>query len=182
MDENNNNEDKKNIDEDSKKILNIVGINFSSISELENFFIPRETLLSDLKYDEIKKLIPDLKKKFSSSDMTSLQKNAEKSIVRTEQKIILSYNPSFSQRHWILTELSLRDDVQLFKTTYKDNPFLPKEQVRFIEKYRETNPRYWQTYGLGEFAINEKQIYDFEIVDEYDFDNAEFVCFSFLSP
>ena len=64
------------MDEDSKKILNIIGINFETISELENFFIPRETLLSDLKYEEIKKLIPDLKKKFSSSFMTSLQKNA----------------------------------------------------------------------------------------------------------
>jgi hypothetical protein len=66
------------MDEDSKKILNIVDINFDAISELEFFFIPRETLLSDLKYEEIKKLIPDLKKKFSSSFMTSLQKNAEK--------------------------------------------------------------------------------------------------------
>jgi phage terminase large subunit len=26
--------------------------------------------------------------------------------------------------------------------------------------------------------VNEKQIYDFEIVDEFDFDTAEFVCFS----
>ena len=96
MDENNNNEDKKNIDEDSKKILNIVGINFSSISELENFFIPRETLLSDLKYDEIKKLIPDLKKKFSSSDMTSLQKNAEKEqkwpLLNLVRQILNKYN------------------------------------------------------------------------------------------
>lgn len=98
--------------------------------------------------------------------------------IRTTGTIILSYNPSFSQRHWILTELSLRDDVETFITTYRDNPFLPLEQIRFIEKYKETNPRYWQTYGLGQFAINEKQIYDFEVVDEYDFDNAEFVCFS----
>ncbi len=66
------------MDEDSKKILNIADIIFDSINELENFFIPRETLLSDLKYEEVKKLIPDLKKNFSSSSMTSLQKNAEK--------------------------------------------------------------------------------------------------------
>lgn len=98
--------------------------------------------------------------------------------IRTTGKIILSYNPSFSQRHWILTELTLRDDVETFITTYRDNPFLPTEQIRFIEKYRETNPRYWQTYGLGQFAINEKQIYEFEVVDDYDFNNAEFVCFS----
>jgi phage terminase large subunit len=97
--------------------------------------------------------------------------------IRTTGQIILSYNPSFSPKHWIIKELSVRDDVQTFITTYKDNPYLPEEQVRFIEKYRETNPRYWQTYGLGQFAVNEKQIYDFEVVDEFDFDTAEFVCF-----
>ena len=69
------------MDEDSKKILNIIGINFESIDNLDIFFIPREQLLSDLKYEEIKILIPELKKKFSSSFMTSLQKNA-----KTEQK------------------------------------------------------------------------------------------------
>ena len=65
------------MDEDSKKILNIIGINFESIDNLDNFFIPREQLLSDLKYEEIKILIPELKKNFSSSFMTSLQKNAK---------------------------------------------------------------------------------------------------------
>ena len=65
------------MDEDSKKILNIIGINFESVDNLDNFFIPREQLLSDLKYEEIKILIPELKKNFSSSFMTSLQKNAK---------------------------------------------------------------------------------------------------------
>lgn len=97
--------------------------------------------------------------------------------IRTTGQIILSFNPSFSPKHWIIKELSVRDDVQTFITTYKDNPYLPLEQVRFIEKYRETNPRYWMTYGLGQFAVNEKQIYDFEVVDDFDFDTAEFVCF-----
>lgn len=97
--------------------------------------------------------------------------------IRTTGQIILSYNPSFSPKHWIIKELSVRDDVQTYITTYKDNPYLPLEQVRFIEKYKETNPRYWMTYGLGQFAVNEKQIYDFEVVDDFDFDTAEFVCF-----
>ena len=98
--------------------------------------------------------------------------------IRTTGKIILSFNPSFSVKHWILKEVQPGDDCETFITTYKDNPYLPLEQVRFIEKYRETNPRYWQTYGLGQFAVNEKQIYDFEIVDEWDWDTAEFVCFA----
>ena len=65
------------MDEDSKKILNIIGINFELNDNLDIFFIPREQLLSDLKYEEIKILIPELKKTFSSSLMTSLQKNAK---------------------------------------------------------------------------------------------------------
>jgi hypothetical protein len=65
------------MDEDSKKILNIVGINIESINDLDFFLLPREQLLCDLKYQEIQILIPELKKKFSSSFMTSLQKNAK---------------------------------------------------------------------------------------------------------
>lgn len=98
--------------------------------------------------------------------------------IRTTGTIILSFNPSFSPKHYIISEFSMRDDCDLFLTTYRDNPYLPEEQVRFIERYKETNPRYWMTYGLGQFAVNEKQIYDFEIVDEFDFDTAEFVCFA----
>ena len=64
-------------DNDCKLILNIVGIHFNTISDLEGIFFPREQLLSDLKYEEVKKYIPELKKKFSSSFMTSLQKKAE---------------------------------------------------------------------------------------------------------
>jgi phage terminase large subunit len=97
--------------------------------------------------------------------------------IRTTGGIILSFNPSFSPKHYIMSELAVRDDSELFITTYKDNPYLPLEQVHFIEKYRETNPRYWMTYGLGQFAVNEKQIYEFEIVDEFDFDTADFICF-----
>jgi hypothetical protein len=65
------------IDPDCKIVLNTVGINFNNIIELEGYFFPREQLLSDTKYEEVKKYIPELKKKFSSSFMTSLQKKAE---------------------------------------------------------------------------------------------------------
>jgi len=84
------------MDEDSIKILNIIGINFESIDNLDNFFIPREQLLSDLKYEEIKILIPELKKKFSSSFMTSLQKNAKQEqkwpLLNLVRQILSVYN------------------------------------------------------------------------------------------
>jgi hypothetical protein len=68
------------MDEKCKLVLELVGLNYVELKNLTQVTIPRENLLSDTKYEEIKKLIPDIKKKksFSSSFMTSLQKNAEK--------------------------------------------------------------------------------------------------------
>jgi hypothetical protein len=60
-----------------KKILTNVGIVFNEESELDNYLLPREQLINDFKYEEIKILIPELKKHYTASFMTSLQKDAE---------------------------------------------------------------------------------------------------------
>ena len=62
------------MDSESKIIMKNIGIDFETFNDLDGLFIPREQLLCDTKYDEIKKLIPELKKKYSSSFMTCLQK------------------------------------------------------------------------------------------------------------
>lgn len=67
------------MDTESKTILNMIGINFNEIEELNGLTILRDQLLSDTKYEEVKKYLPELKKIYSSSFMTSLQKNADKS-------------------------------------------------------------------------------------------------------
>ena len=67
------------MDNEIKSIFKIIGLEMNDFNVLNGLTIPRETLLSDDKYDEIKSFIPDLKKKYSSSLMTSLQKNAEQS-------------------------------------------------------------------------------------------------------
>jgi hypothetical protein len=83
-------------DNDCKIILNTCGIYFNSITDLEGIFFPREQLLSDVKYDEVKKYIPELKKKFSSSFMTSLQKKAETNqkwpLINLIRQILSVYN------------------------------------------------------------------------------------------
>jgi hypothetical protein len=65
------------MDDETIDIFKKIGFEFNKDNELHGQIIPREQLLSDIKYDEIKLLIPDLKKKYSSSLMTSLQKNAD---------------------------------------------------------------------------------------------------------
>jgi hypothetical protein len=85
------------MDEKSKLILNeIIHIDFTELSELNGIMIPREELLSDIKYENIKKLIPDLKQIFSSSLMTSLHKTAEKTqkwpLLNLIRQILSVYN------------------------------------------------------------------------------------------
>jgi phage terminase large subunit len=65
-------------------------------------------------------------------------------------------------------------DCERFTTNYKDNPYLPKEMVKSIEDLQQKNPKLWKIYGLGEYAANDKAIYQFEVVDDFD---AEFVAF-----
>jgi hypothetical protein len=65
------------MDEVSKLILKQAGFEFNNEDKLNEQIIPREQLLCDKKYEEIKKLIPELKKVLSSSFMTGLQNNAE---------------------------------------------------------------------------------------------------------
>jgi hypothetical protein len=83
-------------DIDCKLILNHVGIYFNSITELEGIFFPREQLLSETKYEIVKQYIPELKKKFSSTFMTSLQKKAETNqkwpLLNLIRQILLVYN------------------------------------------------------------------------------------------
>ncbi len=90
--------------------------------------------------------------------------------IRTTGKIILAYNPTVSPFNW----LRQMQDCERFVTTYKDNPYIPKEMVKAIEDLQFTSPKKYLIYGKGEFAANEKAIYKFDIVDDFE---ADFVAF-----
>ena len=59
-----------------KEILTCVGIQFELLENDSELLIQREILINDEKYIEVKDKIQDLKKFFSSSFLTSLQKDA----------------------------------------------------------------------------------------------------------
>ena len=66
------------MDETCMEICHSTGIQFNNLDEIDGLFIPREQLLSQTKYEDIRKLIPELKNIFSSSYMTCLQESAGK--------------------------------------------------------------------------------------------------------
>ena len=55
-----------------------LGLPITKLTEIEGTLITREMLLNDDKYNSIKNHIPQLKKIFSSTFLTSLQKTAQK--------------------------------------------------------------------------------------------------------
>ena len=96
-------------------------------------------------------------------------------IFRTTDKIILDYNPS-DEYHWIYDKVLTREDVEFYKTTYNDNPFLDKSIVKEIERLKETDEQYWQIYGLGEKGTSKATIFNYHECDKIP-EDAEFISY-----
>ena len=86
-------------------------------------------------------------------------------LFRTNEKVILDYNPS-EEFHWIYDQVLPREDVQFFQTTYKDNPFLGDVIKEEIERLRGVDENYWRVYGLGERGQARSLVYTFTTVKE----------------
>ena len=78
--------------------------------------------------------------------------------MRTTEKIILDFNPS-DEYHFIYDDIITRDDCDFYKSTFKDNPFIPDEVRKEILRLKDTDPVAWQVYGLGERAASNATIF-----------------------
>ncbi|NRA93427.1 MAG: hypothetical protein HRU26_12215 [Psychroserpens sp.] len=93
-------------------------------------------------------------------------------LLRTRKFCIIDYNPA-DEFHWIYDDVETRDDCKLIVSTYKDNPFLPEEQVKEIERLKQLGGNYWQVYGLGEIGASEGLIYPNHVIFDYDMPDAK---------
>lgn len=94
--------------------------------------------------------------------------------MRTVNKLIFDFNPS-DVEHW-LYNLIEKDNAKLIKSTYKDNPFLPKDIVKEIENLINVDENYYKIYALGEKPIPTTRIYThFKLYDKLPTDNADIV-------
>lgn len=75
--------------------------------------------------------------------------------------MILSFNP-ISITHWLKARFfDFRDpDALIHESTYKDNRFLPDEQRKVLEGYKDTDPYYYQVYCLGEWGVTGKTVFN----------------------
>tara|TARA_R110002153_G_scaffold47651_5_gene134516 strand:+ start:2331 stop:3494 length:1164 start_codon:yes stop_codon:yes gene_type:complete len=90
-------------------------------------------------------------------------------IFRTQERIILDFNPS-DEYHWIYDKVLTREDCAFFKTTYLDNPFVEDSIKKEIERLRDTDEQYWQIYGLGERSASRSTIFKYTEVNHIPVD------------
>ncbi len=86
--------------------------------------------------------------------------------VRTKLKVIVDYNPSMEEQHWIYKKLVVRKDAGHYVSTYKDNPFLTPREVKEIESLQETDLHYWTIFGMGLRAKNPALVFKYETIEK----------------
>lgn len=83
--------------------------------------------------------------------------------IRTRKKVIIDFNPV--RKFWGETEF-VGDRYVTIRSTYKDNPYLSKEQVSAIEKNR-NDANWWRVYGEGETGGVEGNVYpEYDVIED----------------
>ena len=72
-------------------------------------------------------------------------------IFRTTDKVICDLNPS-ELNSWVY-DLETRDDSYMFKTTWRDNPFVSDTIIKELESLKEKDENLYRIYNLGEKGI-----------------------------
>ena len=78
-------------------------------------------------------------------------------IFRTTDKVICDLNPS-ELNSWVY-DLEKRDDSYMFKTTWRDNPFVSDTIIKELESLKEKDENLYRIYNLGEKGIANQLVF-----------------------
>ena len=151
---------------------------FFNILEEHNLYNPNNHNKSELTYklnkNEIEFISVDMPQKIRGRKRHILWLNEANEFsfedwvqlsLRTTENIYLDFNPS-DPYSWIYDNVMNREDCTFIKSTYLDNPFLPDETIKEIERLRDLDSNYWKIYGLGDMAQPTETIFrQFEIAN-----------------
>lgn len=112
------------------------------------------------------------------NECTELEYNTVRQIMlRSPGVFFFDFNPNCGPDHWIYSKIMTRQKVAFIKSTFRDNPFLPPEQVMEILEYEPTevnirkgtaDETLWKIYGLGERAVVSGLVFGhYSIVPEF---------------
>lgn len=69
----------------------------------------------------------------------------------TVNQMFLSYNPT-DEHGYINQKLRYDKDVEIIRSSYKDNPFLSNEYIELLEALKEQDENFYKIYALGEYG------------------------------
>ena len=148
--------------------------NVESHNKTENTYLLNNTLVEFFSIDDAQK------RRGSKRDILFINEANELTYedffqlnIRTTTQVYLDFNPS--EQFWYNDKLQSRDDVTIIHSTYKDNPYLNKEQVNEIERLQHTDLQYYQIYALGQFAGGMDLVYQYIPIDDIPVDSAKLV-------
>lgn len=107
--------------------------------------------ITDIVVEEASELTED------DFDQLNLRLRADSGMLQ----IHLMFNP-VSKANWVYKrffENGTPEDTAIIHTTYKDNPYLPKEYIDSLMRLERTNPAYFKIYVLGDFATLDKLVF-----------------------
>ena len=158
---------KRSVIKDFKEILTNLGIWSNEAYNISDrvYSLSNGSLISFVNTDDAEKL------RGVKSDILFIDEASEQHeeayfqlSIRTTGEIILAFNPTVSPYHWLRN----MDDVETFRTTYRDNPYLNDVMIKEIESLEHKNPKYFKIYGLGEYAPNDKAVFqNFQILEDF---------------
>ena len=131
----------------------------SNHNKSDNIYKLRNTEIEFISLDEPQKIRGRKRKVLWANEANELEyEDWRQLIMRTTGDIYLDYNPS-DEFSWIYDHVLTREDCELIKSTYLDNPFLEEMIVDEIERLKGTDENYWKIYGLGERGVSSSKIY-----------------------
>lgn len=112
--------------------------------------------ITDIVVEEASELTED------DFDQLNLRLRAQSGMLQ----IHLMFNP-VSKANWVYKrffENGTPEDTVIIRTTYKNNPHLPKEYIDSLLRLERTNPAYFKIYVLGDFATLDKLVFPVKTV------------------
>lgn len=112
--------------------------------------------ITDIVVEEASELTED------DFDQLNLRLRADSGMLQ----IHLMFNP-VSKANWVYKRFFANgtpEDTVVIHTTYKDNPYLPKEYIDSLLRLERTNPAYYKIYVLGDFATLDKLVFPVKTV------------------
>ena len=129
---------------------------FSGLDDAEKLksITPAKGVITDVWVEEATEIEQD-----SIKQLEKRLRGGSESVIK---RMVLTFNP-IMQSHWIYTEFFASigwaddqtvyqdEDLLILKTTYKDNKFLTKQDVKKLES--EKDSYYYQVYTLGNWGV-----------------------------